>query len=304
MLSPRRHRGFTLIELLVVIAIIAILIGLLLPAVQKAREAANKARNTNNLKQIVLAAHNFQGALGRLPYNGTTGVNNGWANADVQGSGSWAYQVLPYLEQESLYTAWRFPSSSTAASVAASPNIQVAVKPLLDPARVRRQGYKTGGNVPGPMTDYAINTQINDPPLGWPFTSAAGINTADRKKRIQEIPDGSSNTILFGEKACTTTDQQTNLGQNWDEGIVRGTTGGTARKGWDTPWNSGYILIRDNPDNAPSQNGRYGSPYSAGVPFAMADGSVRYVAFTVNGNYLSLLWAINPLDGNLDILRE
>src|SRR6516165_5190628 len=102
-----RWRGFTLIELLVVIAIIAVLIGLLLPAVQKVREAANRAQSMNNLKQIGLAAHDFHDTYKELPYGGAkiismdaTNTNNGVANPNVRGSGSFFYQILPFMEQE------------------------------------------------------------------------------------------------------------------------------------------------------------------------------------------------------------
>jgi prepilin-type N-terminal cleavage/methylation domain-containing protein len=96
--TVRRH-GFTLIELLVVIAIIAILIALLVPAVQKVRYAAARTQTTNNLKQCALAAHAYHGAWKYLPFNGQSANATNVDNA----SGSWAYQLLPYIDQQPMY---------------------------------------------------------------------------------------------------------------------------------------------------------------------------------------------------------
>src|SRR3954447_17685804 len=93
--EQKDRNGFTLLELLVVIAIIAVLIGLLLPAVQKVRYAALRMQSANNLKQLALGAHSFHDTNKFLPFNGTT-----LATRNNPQSGSWGYQLLPYLEQQ------------------------------------------------------------------------------------------------------------------------------------------------------------------------------------------------------------
>ncbi|MGL4419800.1 MAG: DUF1559 domain-containing protein, partial [Gemmataceae bacterium] len=241
MASPRKMwtlhpKGFTLIELLVVIAIIAILVGMLLPAIQKVREAAAKSTTQNNLKQAALAAINHSDTYKRLPYGGwrnaTTDAgyvftNFGWHAPKVAGSGSWATQILPFIEQDAMFANVNISATDrddqTWVTTASNDQFwQFGIKSYLEGGRAR-PGFKTGGNRRGPVTDFAINVKINN------GNGGGCCGGKDKKVQIQSIKDGSSNTILFGIKAMQPDHYSNNNAGNWDEGILQGDWGGLAR---------------------------------------------------------------------------
>jgi prepilin-type N-terminal cleavage/methylation domain-containing protein len=254
--SRRDSSGFTLIELLVVIAIIAILIGLLLPAVQKVREAAARLSSQNNLHQIGIAVHNFHDGAGYLPSNGQY---NNFGRPSVRDSGSWCYQILPHTEQSALYQIdW---------SKAPLTQRYVPIKVFMDPGR-GRPGFTTvsngNPNVSGAQTDYAINVRIDALK-----TSAANSHVA-----IHHIRDGTANTIFCGINSLRTTKYSApdaNAG-SWDETLFSGGFGGTGR--------TQGVVQRDTPTVA--YQDRWGGPYPSGGLFTMCDGSVRIIAYGTN----------------------
>ncbi len=206
----RSRRGFGMIELLVVIAIIAILIGLLLPAVQKVREAAGRAQCTNNLKQIGLAIHNYQSTFNRLPplYGGSKGdVKNSVKSANVWGSTQ--VFLLPYIEQDNLYKRMGNqavpPQIDPSASGGFANGIVVPTYVCpADPTMV--EGVIMGEKLAG--TSYAANAQVFAPLMGENVTAAPDgkngamypankANFTDRAESLVKIRDGTSNTIFF-----------------------------------------------------------------------------------------------------------
>jgi len=197
-----RRTAFTLIELLVVIAIISTLIGMLLPAVQKAREAGARISCANNLKQIGLAMQNYAGVLDRLP-----------PSRMRVGGPTWAVMILPFLEQDNLYRQWNMGQSYYQQNAIAQ---QTSFKGYFCPSR-RASGDSLGGSksgdvssnpawggsthMPGGLSDYAAcvdksgydTTNATTTSLGGAFQLGIGTN-------INDFPDGMSNTFLVGEK--------------------------------------------------------------------------------------------------------
>ena len=311
--SSQARGGFTLIELLVVIAIIAILIGLLLPAVQKVRDAAARTQCQNNLKQLALAFHNYHDANGYFPPGNLAtnamqaGANNRSGTAEANGGfydgmWSWAVFILPYIEATNLYNQFDLtqkPYVSERSDVwfssfgpedkAGTPNVtpsQQMPKTFICPTTPAAQ---KGG--PGQFKDYAINAgggvNINAccPERA---TSSDGIGHKNSKVRLTEITDGTSNTFLLLEQSSTFRELGRGPGGTkyqwlptnpfvWMNHHSQGMAIAAVGTGRPMPPNPSPALMY-----AWGQVGRtVWSFHTGGIQTALSDGSVRYVKDTI-----------------------
>jgi prepilin-type N-terminal cleavage/methylation domain-containing protein/prepilin-type processing-associated H-X9-DG protein len=297
----RCRNGFTLIELLVVIAIIAVLIGLLVPAVQKVREAANRITCQNNLKQLALAAHGHHDAMKKFP----TGVHTVETISGRYANGTcWEVELLPYFEQENLKNRWDYTDfrnnvmgdmNATAAQV-----LKVLLcpsEPLPNPVYVSLDGFPQYAYAQGyyGMSSYGGNAGKRSYALGK--ATRDGIFFQDSSIRLGDVTDGTSSTFLFGERshldpefdrlAFAGSPSWYPLGMTgqW-AGVFTAGGGSLAQHLLSTPVPINYRVpagISVEEFLAPSgpQSNRlcaYGSGHPGGANFAFADGSVRFLS--------------------------
>jgi prepilin-type N-terminal cleavage/methylation domain-containing protein/prepilin-type processing-associated H-X9-DG protein len=287
----RPRLGFTLIELLVVIAIIAILIALLVPAVQKVREAAANTQCKNNLKQFGLALHNYAGATKRLPSTRF--------NTPDGGRGSWTVHVLSYIEQGNLERVydksinWDKGVNLTTGQQA----MAVFICPAVPSGRLTATSGATTGVVLGPM-DYVVPHQIRNHfyqangitnPGGTANNRGALVNGVD--VTLVGITDGTSNTIMIlengGRPTWYTLGKSMNVvlprpeGFGWTDpdtgsGSIDGTHPTTGAINSATSFAGGTCIMNCNNDSEPY------AFHPGGMNVCMADGSVRWLSASVN----------------------
>lgn len=316
--APKVPHGFTLVELLVVITIICILISLLLPAVQAAREAARRMQCTNNLKQLSLGCLTHEESHGFLP---TGGWAFRWAGDPDRGfderqPGGWIYNILPYIEQGTLHDLGagainKMPSRavliSTPISAVYCPSRRAAVTyPYVITPEVNTDPVSTAAR-----NDYAANVGDNGVPCGAALTYEDGDSSYDWSKAcdmnlfsgvvyirsrvtMAMVGDGLSATYLLGEKYITSDYYATGQASGDD---------GSAYDGYDCD-----NLCAGGPSYAPRQDQPganlywiYGSAHSGGFNVAFCDGSVRSISYLIDPEThrrLANRQDHQPIDGN------
>jgi len=308
----RRIRAFTLIELLVVIAIIAVLVGLLVPAVQKVREAANRMSCSNNMKQFGIALHNFAGRNNqKLPHGGKMGAG-GWDWGDDQGS--WIVYLLPDIEQDNIYKLINWSAYNPVGSLLgnAAFNGGSGIKMLHCPSdgdgammAVSNYAYSLGPQCIAGQCGYepyaswcrpaaSLNMgYTNSPDHGncWNVSEVRGfgVRTGAVQLSLNSLKDGTSNTIALGEKLPLEHDHEP-WGGSWAS-----FNGGNAHHGTLIPIN---YRTKDPDCNAGKpRTGRnnwavawgFKSEHSGGANFLFGDGAVRFISQSIDHRMYQLL---------------
>ena len=299
-----RRRGFTLIELLVVTAIIGILVGLLLPAVQVAREAARRAQCVNNLKQLVLAVHNHHGAHGTFPPGYIrTGGGAGWG---------WGAMALPFLEETQLHNQLQVTRGNLGAILNAPPPnmaelIQTPIATFLCPSDDGRDGHLLPvtkgmgpvgrhpfGTIQPSVSNYKGCAGVLSPqhrPTGgdWIPRDSRGIFFGNSEISLADVSDGTANTIAIGEA-----DTLIRRSGAW-LGIRSGDTGAHSSVYYVVSWagarlnqphgapfpssgNQGSPDANPGLNTPPGANQGFGSLHPGGANFGFADGSVHFIS--------------------------
>jgi prepilin-type N-terminal cleavage/methylation domain-containing protein/prepilin-type processing-associated H-X9-DG protein len=302
-MSAKSRRGFTLIELLVVIAIIGVLIALLLPAVQAAREAARRAQCTNNLKQIALAAQNYHDQQGSFPI-GSPLMFDPLIGVAAESQSTFV-SMLAHFEQQPLYNAMNFSRSIYVAENQTVYRTGLSTLWCPSDGQITRErsigAYLNSPNFRFKFTSYAgcVGTYFpevlfyyygpnpNDPGIMTRAQPLTGIYTYNYSYRIADITDGTSNTMIYGERANGKFSPSDIDNWGWWGDAVESDTLFTTLY----PLNPFNKIKQTNDEYTDSYVESASSFHPGGANFAFADGSVRFIKDTINS------WAYNPATG-------
>jgi prepilin-type N-terminal cleavage/methylation domain-containing protein/prepilin-type processing-associated H-X9-DG protein len=277
-----RHGGFTLVELLVVIAIIGILIALLLPAIQSAREAARRSSCTNNLKQIGIALQNYHNSHGTFPAGYISNVDSA-ANDTGPGWG-WAALILPYNEEKPLSDSIRW-EESIEASTNATPrmaSLKIYLCPSDDtlPSWTAMQ-HDASGNPGEPVSDVASANYVGVFGVSEPGVDGEGIFFRNSKVSFREITDGTSQTLIVGERSF-----------RWGPATwVGAVTKASLYPAPDSPSarivdNASGMTLGHTSEGPPNASGiecnNFSSAHSDGANMLFADGHVQFIPTTID----------------------
>jgi prepilin-type N-terminal cleavage/methylation domain-containing protein/prepilin-type processing-associated H-X9-DG protein len=287
-----RRPGFTLIELLVVIAIIAVLIGLLLPAVQKVREAANRMKCKNNLKQIGLALHNYHDRMGTFPPGYQPAVASD--NSDLGPGWGWAAFLLADLEQGNLRQRIRFDLQIS--DPANAPVRVTVLSVFVCPSEVRRGTFTVVDAGGGPICDVARGSYVAMNGVlgvsGDAFDNN-GVFLRNQGMRIADVTDGLSNTLFVGER-CTSMSSTT-----WTGAVTNGVVPAVrypdpADQLANAEAAPALVLAHGSRDHLPNNPLVFDADATAsfrtqGVNFLFGDGSVHSMSNTISGTVYEAL---------------
>jgi prepilin-type N-terminal cleavage/methylation domain-containing protein/prepilin-type processing-associated H-X9-DG protein len=329
-MARQRRTAFTLIELLVVIAIIGILIGLLLPAVQKVREAAARMQCSNNLKQMALAFHGYNDTFKTLPPGWVTSSAgsptpstscNVIAGSPCPGW-AWSLLILPFIEQQNLYVQFNpdtrtpgpgFPSplkpvitgnvTTNNGTVITPAMLQTSISTYLCPSDNPQTTNPYYGSASGTTdgnyakNNYVINRYVCGPDARWTatdFNNGVVVSYKNNPYAIQQIPDGSSNTVMIGERdtvynvgalafirhSTTTSSFEGRPGAGINPRPLNPNQGGYGGNVNCGGCPKTHYLSNDGDRLA------YSSAHTGGCNFALCDGSVRFIADSISSDPL------------------
>lgn len=288
--SVSQRSAFTLVELLVVIAIIGVLIALLLPAVQAAREAARRSQCTNNLKQQALGMHNYHDVNRKLP----PGAQAGWGH-------SWDLHILPFMEMNNLFEVCPTPFNDSGAWTGTDSRSLDLIRLARTPVPVFHcPSSPTPLNEPDDvngLSNRAISTYLAcaggdaqtdnigatgmDTSNGMFLATRYNVTSPAAPKRLADVKDGTSNTVMIGEaeyeldsaKGCTICDRYLFYHMNYDSGNG---------SDFSESLGSTYYPINSNESSTTAREISFASSHPTGINICLADGSCRFVTETID----------------------